>query len=455
MNSARSETCGENRIPQVSFLKKTAAGLLLATLLSAVLLSGCQIVQSILPPTATQPSNLPTPVIPPPPAETSATSTPAGPAESRTLTVWLPPQFDPNSDTPAGNLLRARLTSFADENNVTLNIRIKSESGAAGLLETLEITSVAAPSALPALIALPRVDMETAALKGLVYPLTGLSTELVKDDWYHYAAAMSSVQGTAFCLPFAGDALMLLYRPSRLPVPAKDWQGILNTNQPLIIPAGDSQALLTLELYTAAGGALQDDEGRPTLDEIPLASVLQLYQRGAQLSTFPFWMTQFTNDALAWQAYREQRANWIVTWASNYLSELPADTAIVPLPSFTGPVSSGDGWVWCLTDPQADRRAISLQLADYLVDSQFLASWTAAAGYLPTRPTSLAAWPNSSLSASLQQMLVDVQLRPENEIVDNLGPVLQEAVLQVLQRQIDSAAAAKQAVEKIKVPKGP
>ncbi len=454
MKSVRLETCGRNRFPQVSFSGATT-GLLLGLLLSAALLSGCQIAQSIFPPSSTPTSDLSSAQITPTAAEIADTPTPASPAEARSLTVWLPPQFDPNSDTTAGNLLRDRLNAFASENHLTLNIRIKSENGAAGLLDSLEITSVAAPGALPALIALPRVAMETAALKGLIYPLTGLSTELDQDDWYNYAAEMASVQGTAFCLPFAGDALVLLYRPSRLPVPAKDWQGILNTNQPLIFPAGDPQALLTLELYTAAGGALQDAEGRPTLDETTLTSVLQLYQRGAQLSTFPFWLTQFTNDALAWQAYREQRANWIVTWASNYLSELPADTAIADLPSFTGPVSSADGWVWCLTDPQADRRALSLQLADYLVDSQFLASWSAAAGYLPTRSTSLAAWPNSSLSASLQQMLVDIQVRPENEIVDNLGPILEEAVLQVLQRQTDSAAAAKEAVDKIRIPKAP
>ncbi len=455
MTPVRSETCGRNRFPQVSILGKAAAGMLLVTLLSAALLSGCQFVQSFLPATPTASPTPPTAGTTPTPAEVLPTGTPVSPAESRTLTIWLPPQFDPNSETAAGNLLRDRLNAFASENDVTLNIRIKSPTGSAGLLESLEITSVAAPDALPALIALPRVAIETAALKGLIYPLTEASVEPGKDDWYPYAAAMASVQGTPFCLPFAGDALVLLYRPSRLPVPAQDWQGILNTNQPLILPAGDPQALLTLELYTAAGGALQDEQGRPTLDEVPLTSVLQLYQRGAQLSTFPFWLTQFTNDALAWQAYREQRANWIVTWASNYLSELPADTAIANLPAFTNPVSLADGWAWCLTDPQADRRALSLQLSEYLVDSQFLASWTATAGYLPTRPSSLAAWPNSSLSASLQEMLIDVQLRPENEIVDNLGPVLQEAVLQVLQKQTDSAAAAKQAVDKVRIPQVP
>ena len=42
-----------------------------------------------------------------------ATVTPSGP---QTLVVWLPPQFDPNSNTPAGDKLRARLEAFQAEN---------------------------------------------------------------------------------------------------------------------------------------------------------------------------------------------------------------------------------------------------------------------------------------------------------------------------------------------------
>ncbi|HWQ05133.1 MAG TPA: extracellular solute-binding protein [Longilinea sp.] len=450
MKSVRSETRGINRFPRVSF-----AGMAVLLLLLAALLSGCQVVQSWFPPAPTRAATLPVTAVIPTPVETAATATPVNPEEARTLTVWLPPQFDPNSGTAAGNLLQNRLKTFARENGLILNIRIKSQTGPAGLLESLEITSVAAPRALPALVALPRVAMETAALKGLIFPLTDLTGDLKQNDWYPYAAELAAVQGTPFCLPFAGDALVLLYRPTRLPVPAQDWQGILNTNQPLIFPAGDPQALLTLELYRAAGGPLQDENGRPTLDQDILASVLQLYQRGAQLSTFPFWLSQFSTDALAWQAYREQRADWIITWASNYLSELPADTNLAALPSFTNPVNVADGWVWCLTDPLVDRRAISVKLAEYMVYSDFLANWTEAAGYLPTRPSSLASWLNPSLSAPLQQILVNASLRPENETVDNLGPVLQEALLQVLQKQTDAVKAAQQAADRITIPNNP
>lgn len=432
-----------------------SVALLSMAFIGVMLLGGCQVIQSWLPGAPTQPAIQATPVISPQPTSITPLPTLAPSVDITALTIWLPPQFDPNSGTESGDLLRDRLETFASQNDLALNVRIKSQSGPAGLLDSLEITNLAAPAALPGVIALPRTQMETAALKGLIYPIPGLSDNLKQNDWYPYAGELASVQGTPFCLPFAGDALVMLYRPTRLPVPAGDWQSILNTNQPLILPAGDPQALLTLELYQAAGGLTQDPDGRPTIDVAALTSVLQLYQRGAQLSTFPFWLGDFTTDSLAWQAYREQRANWVVTWASFYLTGLPADTNIAPLPAFTGPVSAADGWVWCITDPEVERRAVSLQLAEYLVESDFLASWSAKAGYLPTRPSSLVAWGNPSFSAPLQQILEEANLRPDNEIVDTLGPILQEAVLKVLQQHADPAQAAQQAADRLTIPKNP
>lgn len=449
MKFERSETCGGEHRPQVSALKAVTIGLLLA-----VLLSGCQVIQSWLPAAPTQ-SAVQTPDATLQPTQAAATITPATFPEAVTLTVWLPPQFDPNNGTPAGKLLGERLKSFADQNDLALNVRIKSLSGPAGLLESLEITSLAAPSAMPALIALPREQIETAALKGLIYPLSGTNTSLEQNDWYPYASELASVQGTPFCLPFAGDALVMLYRPTRLPVPAADWQGALNTNQMLIFPAGDPHALLTLELYRAAGGQLRDADGRPNIDVAALTTVLELYRRGAQLSSFPFWLGEFNNDAQAWQAYREQRANWIITWASHYLGDFPADTNIAGLPSFGEPVSAADGWAWCIADPDLNRRTLGLQMAEHLAESNFLAAWSQAAGYLPTRPSALAAWGNPSLSAPLQTILSTAHLRPGNVIIETLGPILRDAVLQVIQQHAVPAEAAQQAADQLTLPQSP
>ena len=80
---------------------------------------------------------------------------------------------------------------------------------------------------------------------------------------------------------------------------------------------------------------------------------------------------------------------------------------------------------------------------------EFLASWTAAAGYLPTRPTSLALWPNQALQSLLSQIVLSAQLRPNNDLTSSLGPVLADATLQVIKGQTDPVQAAQAAAERL------
>src|SRR5512133_760148 len=180
----------------------------------------------------------PTPVKPP---VSPATNTPgadlgflttATPVQS--LTLWVPPEFDPASGSKAGELLKARLAEFSRRNGgMQVNVRVKATSGEGGLLESLNAASAVAPLALPSVIALPRADLEAAALKGLVYPLDGLSTTIDQTDWYPYARQLAMVQGATFALPFAGDALVAAYRPEKVAGPPADWQAAVRWSQPL------------------------------------------------------------------------------------------------------------------------------------------------------------------------------------------------------------------------------
>jgi len=56
---------------------------------------------------------------------------------ARLIRVWLPPKLDPSNGTPAGNLLKTRLDEFsAAHPGLRLEVRVKAESGPAGLFET-------------------------------------------------------------------------------------------------------------------------------------------------------------------------------------------------------------------------------------------------------------------------------------------------------------------------------
>lgn len=396
-------------------------------------------------PTATAPVWTPTPPDQPSP-EAGLTAQPA-----LTLTVWLPPQFNPNESNPAAQLLRARLEQFSAENpGVELDVRVKALIGPGGLIESMTAASAAAPDALPALVAMPRESMELAALKGLIFPLDAAAVLNDDADWYEYARQLALIQGSVFGLPFAGDALVLLYRPALIARPPATWDSMAALGQPLIFPAGDAQARLTTLLYTSAGGTLSDDQDRPALQTDPLTLVYRLYGNGARSGAFPEWLGQITTDEQAWQAYQEQRAPWTITWASHFLGSLPADTQAAALPSL-GEKSAAlaTGWLWCMSDSRPEQREWALRLAEYLVDPLFMSEWSAAAGYLPTRPSALAAWPNQSLQTLLDPLALSAQTWPSLAVGNIIGPILQETGLQVINRELDAVQAAQAAIERL------
>lgn len=371
-----------------------------------------------------------------------------------TLTVWLPPQFNPNADTPAAQRLRARLEQFSVENpGVELDVRIKALSGPAGIIESMTAASAAAPEALPALVALPRESMELAALKGLIFPLEDPGAVLDGTDWFDYARQLAAIQGSVFGLPFAGDTLALLYRPTVIARVPATWDGMASLGQPLIFPAADPQARLTTLLYLSAGGTLSDDQDRPTLQTDPLMLVYRLYGNGARSGAFPNWLDQFASDEQAWQAYQEQRAPWAVVWASHFLGALPADTQIAALPALgEQPAALATGWLWCLADSRPEQRQWAQRLAEYLVESEFMSAWTADAGFIPTRPSALAAWKNQSLQTLLNPLALTAKIAPPPAINNNIGPILQETGLQVIDRELDAVQAAQAAVQRLEAP---
>jgi ABC-type glycerol-3-phosphate transport system substrate-binding protein len=358
------------------------------------------------------------------------------------------------ADTPAGKLLNQQITRFAQENpGVKIQVRVKTQSGPGGLLESLSAASAAAPAAVPSLVALSRADLETAALKGLVFPLDALGDLAADADWYPYAQRLGQVQGTSFGLPFGGDALVLVYRPARMGPAPTDWNGVLRLAQPVVFPAADPQGLTTLSLYASLGGTLEDEQRRPALQADVLARALKLYADGGQQGVFPFWLSQVQTDDQAWQAYRDQRAQWLVTWASRYLSQLPPDSSAAPMPSLGDkPLTISTGWVWAVTEPEPEQQAAAARLAQHLAQPEFLGKWNEALGLLPVRPSTLNAWGDSSLRALLSQVVSSAQLRPSNDLFASIGPALEGATVQVIKRDSDPGQAAADAADRLAIP---
>jgi multiple sugar transport system substrate-binding protein len=391
---------------------------------------------------------LSTPTAAPPasPASTSVTSSPIGPSATstaqietpsnvtptgspttgaRVLRIWLPSEFDPNAGTTPSNILKKRLNDFkAEHPGLELEVRIKADEDESSLVNTLSITSMAAPSALPDLIALSRPALETAALKGLLHPLDGLSTALDDPNWYEYARQLGRIQSTSYGLPFAGDALVLVYRSEVERI--NSWSDILASENPLVFAVSDPKALVGLALYVSAGGELLNAQGQPTFDQEVLTRVLTLIADGALVGVFSPSLDNLVSNEQVLQAYLGERANMAIIWASKYRA--PEGQFTLPLPGLDETSGSfATGWVWALAGSNPDNQQLAVELADYLVADDFLGRWTNATGYLPTRPNSVI-----SGGATINAIVESMQPIPSNEVLSVLGPIMQDALVRVL-----------------------
>jgi ABC-type glycerol-3-phosphate transport system substrate-binding protein len=408
--------------------------------ISVLFLAGC----SSLAPLLARLTPSPVTVIPSPEqTQTQATSTPeaevtetARPAtEPRILRVWLPPQFDPNAGTVPANLLKERLAAFeAQHPGLEIEVRVKSEEGEANILNALSVTSMAAPSALPDLVALSRPALETAALKGLLHPIDGLSTTLQDPNWYGYAQQLAQVENIDYGLPFAGNVLSLFYRAELGEF--TNWEEILASEALLSFSAGDPQGLVGLSLYSSGGGEIVNAQGLPTLDREVLTRLLTLIQDGLGASMLSPSLAIVGTDAQALQLYRDRNASMVITWASNYRPV--SDEQIVPLLGLDEtPYSFSTGWMWALAGSDTEKQALAVELAEYLVADEFIGEWTRESGYLPTRPSSV-----DEEDPILTALIESAQPLPSNEVLSVLGQLMQDALIRVLNGEQPEDVAA-------------
>ncbi len=408
-------------------------------------LTGCQVnSQAISTPIQTTAVSIATIGSLPVPTPTSSTTT---------LRVWLPPQFAPDSGNPSGALLKARLEKFAARRpGVQIEIREKSEEGEASLINSLVTTSAAAPEAVPDLIALPQSQLQVAALKGVLHPYDGLS-ELIDDkDWFDYAHQLGRLQNSTFGLPFAGDAMILVYRSSIKSPPASFTDFLSGTNS-MAFPAGDAKGLFPLTLYMAGGGSIYNEQGKLMISPGPLTTTLTFFDLSLKNHLLSSWITQIQNDEQCWQALNENRTKMVITWSSRYIANLNPDLSATTIPTPDGePFTLATGWVWALANPHRGDQTLAVELAEYLTDPEFQAEWTMASGYLPTRKSALEKWEDESLRSLSERIIASANIVSGTDDITRLTSIFYKATLSILQGESDPNNAANEAINSLNQP---
>ena len=84
-----------------------------------------------------------------------------------------------------------------------------------------------------------------------------------------------------------------------------------------------------------------------------------------------------------------------------------------------------------------------------MIQSDFLAEWSLAAGYIPPRPSSLEGWTNQVLRSTVSQIALMTKMYPPNDIISTLGPILREGTRQIMQDKVEPVLAAQEAVDSL------
>lgn len=381
-----------------------------------------------------------TPTQPSPPEGTPGTQTPApttGDQPTLELVVWLPPPFDPSGTASGSSLLQARIEEFASQHSpLRVDVRIKAEEGTGGLLDSLLHAQQAAPLALPDLVLLPHLQLPSAVNGQVVVPLQGLVDESNPDDWYLFAQQMSTIEEQRYAVPFAAEALVLAYRPSAINQLPATWNALLSARVALGFAAADKEALFILNQLFAASPELPEEAAIP-FGQTELTDTFDFLAAGQERGVFPFWLTQFQTPEQSWQAFTEGRLPMVAAWTSRVFDSRNVDIAAASLPTRNGePFALVQGWVWTITTPHSDRAGLAAELADFLTTPEFLAQWSSAAGMLPARHSSLAAWaPDEKQALAIQ--LADVAMAiPDEQLVQTWGAPLSAAAVGLLKQEI-------------------
>jgi hypothetical protein len=431
--------------------------LLMATALLA--LNGCEMIKNLdFPweenagvPTKTPVQPVATETQVPTPTQAPVDPTPTQVPRQTRLVLWLPPEFDPEEDNAAAALLKARLERFARNNRIEIDVRLKNPSGSSNVIESLIATNGAAPENLPAVVLLRKQDLDAAHARGLVYVNEALQTLSGDTDWYSFAREAVSHENTSFGIGLLGDPMILAYQSRLESIPENNWFALPKSPVRFGFAADDSQGRFMLLLYLASNGETRDAQNQLILQKEPLTQALQVLADMQSARNLSPAVLQMQTPSAVWQSFAAWNLETAAMPASVVLKALSGDTTGQPELLFT-PVdfTLTESWTLALAHPDSAQQELGTKLIQDLTETNFLAKWSEALGYVPARPTALGAWTNVNLKPALERVMNIARLYPRDDTIISLGPILRNAALMIIRDGATVEEAVSQALEGIK-----
>jgi len=231
------------------------------------------------------------------------------------------------------------------------------------------------------------------------------------------------IQGKSYGIPFAGDALVLVYHPLQTPYPPSTWQELSSQSLPVIFPAADPDATVVTAIYLTAGGSLLDPSQQPILESAALQKTFVILNNGTQSGAFPIWSAQYSTFADSWKAYQSQTSGYAVVWHHSILPIRPPAVISPPCPrSISTQVTLAQGWVWCIPEMTSQSQTNAVMLAEYLSETGFVNELDQLAGYLPVHKSGLDTIKNPRLSQTISAISASAQILPAGSTINSISP---------------------------------
>lgn len=431
-------------------------------LLLLPLLLGCQAgtstaIEATPSPTATTTRSRPT--------ATSAASaeTPTVTAEAEddtgTLVLWTVDSIAPE-EGELSDYFRNSLRSFGRNNpDIEVEVILKKASGKGGILDFLRTSKEVVPSVLPDVAIMDATDLNQAHTNGLIQPLNGKLDRSIVQDLLPAARRMGTIEDNLIGVPLGLEMEHTVYNTAIFETPPLLWSDVLTANTRYLFPAKGVNGLvndLTLAQYFSAGGRLLDGEGTPTLDEAVLRSILEFYQQGVENGTIdPETVLEAATTEALWPIYASGQAGIAQTTVRQYLTEREAlgttNVSSLPVPSQENtPTSIMHGWVIVLVTDSDNiaHQAAALNLIEWFMSTENNATWNEVNQSIPTRDSAFQQRAGDDpYWVFLAEQLNTAQPKPGFVGYDQLGRIMQQAVVQVISGEATPDEATATAID--------
>ena len=381
-----------------------------------------------------------------------------GAAPARPLNVWLPAPLISDADSAAYALLIEHTLSFAENNKIQVEFRIKDVGNVGGIMSSIRSGSEVAPGALPDIALIPRRDFTpTQARQYLQSMETLFSTWLINDlgDAVEFGQIPLESSVALYGLPYFLEVLHGVATGSLARVGDDlSFGDVLASAATMLFPAVRASGLnQTFYLqYLAAGGSSARD-GSLEIDEAALFAVLEFYE--SLLSK-----GGISADVLSYQTPSEYLDRFIdgaagaqigIFWSSEFLAmhdqQLPGSAPTkIPAPS-GGSRATRDGWLWVIITPDLTRQTLSARFLEWMTEPEFHAAFAKSLYQLPTQSSILRESLPEDVNFEFYSDLLAVAIAPLPESEGGTVPrIMQEALIQVLRGEASAASATRQVV---------